>query len=194
MGDTRRPQIINGLLDAVVEKGLHNCNMSDVAKAAGVSRGALHYYFKDKNEMISTLVAHLRDTNFMKFRDTVSEVEDYFGQLKESLWFPVKAFGEQKVGLAKVWIELWGIAAYHPDVHDFILEAQTNLRKHFMKIINDGIKAGSFRSDVDPQSLASVLLATLEGLIVQWHFAPDTFSFPKALMAFEALLEQNLQP
>ncbi|WP_136795732.1 MULTISPECIES: TetR/AcrR family transcriptional regulator [Desulfosediminicola] len=35
-----------------VEKGVHNTSLSDVAKATGISKGTLYYYFSSKNDLI----------------------------------------------------------------------------------------------------------------------------------------------
>jgi AcrR family transcriptional regulator len=148
MGDTRRRQILEGLLKAVGEHGLQRCNMTNVAEAAGVSRGILHYYFKNKDEMIGALVAHLKESYLPDFRDQTSQIEGPQEQLNKSLWYPVQTFGQGGAALAKVWIEFWGLAAHHPEVHQFILDGQQALRAHFVEILKAGIDQGVFSDDI----------------------------------------------
>jgi AcrR family transcriptional regulator len=192
MADTRRPQILEGLLNAVADHGLHQCNMSDVAQAAGVSRGILHYYFKNKSEMIAALVGHLKDTKFYEFQSSIEKIDDHFERLKNSLWYPVLAFGKAGAPLAKVWIEFWGIATHYPEILSFIKGLQTELRNHFAAIIEEGKKANAFVQDADSAGIAAVLLATLEGMILQWHIDHEAVSFPGALLALEEMLKQYL--
>jgi TetR/AcrR family fatty acid metabolism transcriptional regulator len=194
MGDTRRRQILDGLLKAVGEHGLQRCNMTNVAEAAGVSRGILHYYFKNKDEMIGALVAHLKESYLPDFRDQTSQIEDPQEQLNKSLWYPVQTFGQGGAALAKVWIEFWGLAAHHPEVHQFILDGQQALRAHFVEILKAGIDQGVFSDDIRPEKLASVILAALEGMVLQWHFNPENFSFVGEMKALELLLESALKP
>jgi TetR/AcrR family fatty acid metabolism transcriptional regulator len=194
MGDTRRRQILEGLLKAVGEHGLQRCNMTNVAEAAGVSRGILHYYFKNKDEMIGALVAHLKESYLPDFRDQTSQIEDPQEQLNKSLWYPVQTFGQGGAALAKVWIEFWGLAAHHPEVHQFILDGQQALRAHFVEILKAGIDQGVFSDDIRPEKLASVILAALEGMVLQWHFNPENFSFVGEMKALELLLESALKP
>jgi TetR/AcrR family fatty acid metabolism transcriptional regulator len=194
MGDTRRRQILEGLLKAVGEHGLQRCNMTNVAEAAGVSRGILHYYFKNKDEMIGALVAHLKESYLPDFRDQTSQIEGPQEQLNKSLWYPVQTFGQGGAALAKVWIEFWGLAAHHPEVHQFILDGQQALRAHFVEILKAGIDQGVFSDDIRPEKLASVILAALEGMVLQWHFNPENFSFVGEMKALELLLESALKP
>jgi len=193
MGDTRRPQILEGLLQAVAERGFGACNMSDVAEAAGVSRGILHYYFKNKDEMIAALVAHLRDTNLFAFEET-TQVGNAWQKLQASLWYPVNAFGRGGIPLARVWVELWGLGPHHPDVHRFILDVQSALRAHFGKILQEGLDKKLFAAGMQPARLASVILATLEGLILQLLYDPEHFDFRANLSGLESMLEEYLKP
>lgn len=194
MGDVRRKQILEGLLEAVAERGLQNCNMSDVASAAGVSRGILHYYFKNKDEMISALVEHLKESKFPEFSAQTREAEDPWEQLATSLWYPVQNIGAGGAALARVWIEFWGMAAHHPDVHEFILGLQRQLREHYREILERGVASGAFSDRIRPAQTASVILGALEGLILQWHFDPEGLSFIKELKTLEQMLQRTLAP
>lgn len=194
MGDTRRRQILEGLLRAVGEHGLQRCNMTDVAEAAGVSRGILHYYFKNKDEMIGALVAHLKESYLPDFREQTKQIDNPKEQLNKSLWYPVQTFGQAGAALAKVWIEFWGLAAHHPAVHQFILDGQQALRAHFVEILKAGSDQGVFSSNIKPEKLASVILAALEGMVLQWHFNPENFTFVGEMKALELLLENALKP
>jgi AcrR family transcriptional regulator len=194
MGDTRRRQILEGLLKAVGEHGLQRCNMTDVAEAAGVSRGILHYYFKNKDEMIGALVVHLKESYLPDFQDQTKQIDDPKEQLNKSLWYPVQTFGQGGASLARVWIEFWGLAAHHPEVHQFINDAQAALRDHFLQILRAGIEKGVFNDKIKPEKLTSVILAALEGLVLQWNFNPENFSFVGEMKALELLLENALKP
>jgi len=193
MGDTRRKQILEGMLKAMAEQGLMKINMSDVAEAAGLSRGILHYYFKNKDEMIGALVAHLRDLHMLRFRSMTEKIEDSWQLLKDSLWYPVQAFGTGGAPLARVWIEFWGLASHHPEVHSFINEVQQELRRHFREILQAGIATGSFSVEIHPEHLASLILSVLEGSIVQWHMRPDTKLVSDNIGQLEKMLEKHLQ-
>jgi TetR/AcrR family transcriptional regulator, fatty acid metabolism regulator protein len=194
MGDTRRRQILEGLLRAVGARGLQRCNMTDVAEAAGVSRGILHYYFKNKDEMIGALVTYVKESYLPDFHDQTKQIDDPKEQLNKSLWYPVQTFGQGGATLAKVWIEFWGLAAHNPDVHQFVLDAQAALRAHFLEILRAGIEKGVFSNEIKPEKLASVILAALEGMVLQWHFNPENFTFVGEMKALELLLENALKP
>ncbi len=53
----KRRQIIDGARGVFLAKGFDAASMADIAKAAGVSKGTLYVYFKDKDELFGAIVA-----------------------------------------------------------------------------------------------------------------------------------------
>jgi AcrR family transcriptional regulator len=53
---------INGILNATVktlaQKGYDQATIADISKVANVARGALHYYFKDKEDLVTKALAN----------------------------------------------------------------------------------------------------------------------------------------
>ncbi|WP_248924597.1 TetR/AcrR family transcriptional regulator [Paenibacillus hamazuiensis] len=55
----RKEAIIRGALKVYVEKGYAAAEIGDVAERAGVARGLVYYYFKDKRELFRELFTHM---------------------------------------------------------------------------------------------------------------------------------------
>src|SRR4051794_7468047 len=52
----KRRQIVEGARQIFLARGFDAASMSDIAKAAGVSKGTLYVYFKDKEELFGAIV------------------------------------------------------------------------------------------------------------------------------------------
>jgi len=48
----KKDKIIKAGFDLICEKGYHNTNTAEIAKAAGVSTGIVYNYFKDKHDIL----------------------------------------------------------------------------------------------------------------------------------------------
>ncbi|MBZ4416774.1 TetR family transcriptional regulator [Myxococcus sp. RHSTA-1-4] len=57
--EERRQQIVAGLLKVMAERGYERASVGEIAKAAGLSPGLVHYHFSDKQEILLTLVEQL---------------------------------------------------------------------------------------------------------------------------------------
>ena len=57
--DERRQQIVEGLLKVMAARGYERASVAEVARAAGLTAGLVHYHFKDKQEILLGLVERL---------------------------------------------------------------------------------------------------------------------------------------
>ena len=48
----RKEQIVRATVECITKHGYHNFSMQDVARTAGVSKGIIHYYFLNKDELM----------------------------------------------------------------------------------------------------------------------------------------------
>lgn len=55
--EEKAERMMEATLAVLSKKGYENTTINDVADAAKVSRGLLHYYFKDKKDMVSKALA-----------------------------------------------------------------------------------------------------------------------------------------
>jgi len=57
--EERRQQIVAGLLKVMSERGYERASVAEIAKAAGLGPGLVHYHFRGKQEILLTLVEQL---------------------------------------------------------------------------------------------------------------------------------------
>ncbi len=157
----RRRTILRAAIDVFARKGYHGCRIADVAREAGVAYGLVYHYFKNKDELLETVV----ETGWSGF---VSRLRAVAEDESTSL--------EQKVhGVADVAFE-----AYRVDpraVKVLILEvarspAGTQIvsrQEAFLGTIRMAADmfrraqgAGELRADLDPMLCASLLFGAVE--------------------------------
>jgi AcrR family transcriptional regulator len=72
----KRQQIVDGAREVFLAQGFDAASMNDIARAAGVSKGTLYVYFKDKEQLFEAIVAaECRDHAEMVF-DAASGHDD----------------------------------------------------------------------------------------------------------------------
>jgi len=54
----QRQHIIDATDTLLYQKGFHHMSFSDIAQAAGLSKGNLYYYFKTKEEVLSSVISN----------------------------------------------------------------------------------------------------------------------------------------
>ena len=72
----RKKQITNAAYEVIAKKGYYNFTMLDIAGKAGVSSGLIHHYFKDKENMLVTLLREMQQDVRTSLEKTIADVPD----------------------------------------------------------------------------------------------------------------------
>ncbi|MCP2679920.1 TetR/AcrR family transcriptional regulator [Maricaulaceae bacterium NA33B04] len=75
MSEATRLKLIEATLDCLTERGYASTSTHEVAKRAGVTRGALNHHYANKAELIADAAAHLVRQRSIKIREATSNDE-----------------------------------------------------------------------------------------------------------------------
>ena len=73
--EDRPREICSAALDLFAERGFAGTRVDDIAARAGVSKGTLYLYFKDKEEIFSAVVRNTVAPNIAMIRDSIAAVD-----------------------------------------------------------------------------------------------------------------------
>ena len=59
VSEERKSQILDAAMNTFARMGFHKARMDDVAEEAGLSKGALYWYFKSKDAIIGAILDRL---------------------------------------------------------------------------------------------------------------------------------------
>ncbi len=114
--EERRIQILQALEKCLIKKPFHETSIKDIAEAAKVNHGSLHYYFTSKEDILLNFIEYIitqYKNDFLRFMDQNNN------EGKELLIEGMR-FGIQKItlnkNLSRLFIEIWSIANYNKKV------------------------------------------------------------------------------
>jgi AcrR family transcriptional regulator len=187
----RRAEIIEATFFCIALKGYSNITMQDIADSAGVSKGVIHYYFRNKEELFLSVFEKLvRDldvhiagraerarTPTEKIRAIISGV---FEKIRENKKFQV------------VLLDFWAHSTKNPTLRTANARQYARYRYLVKKIIANGIEEGHFKKS-DPDRVASALIGLIEGFTIQWIFDEKAFDLSGAQKATEEIILRSLK-
>ncbi|RYZ60121.1 MAG: TetR/AcrR family transcriptional regulator [Proteobacteria bacterium] len=186
----RKDQIVRATVDCITKHGYHNFSMQDVARTAGVSKGIIHYYFLNKDDLMMSVL------------DKVSgDIETIIAADMESISSPVEKL---KIFIAvtfdivrstkeyyQVNMDFWTQINQKKEVRQVVSRHYAKFRDSLSKVIEEGVKQGVFRQ-VNPQHQASIILATVDGVSLQWLFDEGAYDYPEIVKTASEGLLNNL--
>jgi TetR/AcrR family transcriptional regulator len=156
----KQDRIINAAIKEFAQKGYDSASTNEIVKEAGISKGLLFHYFKNKKQLFFFLFDYCYNLVADEFYKKVDLRErDFFKRIRQAV-------------LIKMDLQI-----KYPDILTFIQEAfmqdSAEIKDEFDKkkqelnavnigIIYDGIDLTKFRDDVDVQKILKVISWTFE--------------------------------
>lgn len=173
-----RDRILDAAEDVFYDKGVSNTSLNDVAQAAGVTRGAIYWHFKNKSDLFDAMCSRIR----LPIQDMIEDMADEktadpLGQLSKGCEFVMQQVVENP-HYRKVLTILFHKCEYL-DATDPIHIYQKNWLLHgigTMQHVLENAKAKKQLPDDLDIHMASILLhVTFDGLLNSWLFMPESF-------------------
>lgn len=171
----RKDQIVRATVDCISKYGYHNFSMQDVAQAAGVSKGIIHYYFLNKDElMMSVLDKVAGDIE----RILIKDMEESSDPVKRLEIFISTCF--QIVRKTKEYyqvnMDFWTQINQNEEIRKTIAAHYAKFRQTATQVIQDGIEKKVFKP-VKAHEFASFMIAGIDGVSLQWLFDDKAFEY-----------------
>ena len=190
-GSDKRIQILEALNRCLQNKPFDKTSIKDIARAADVNHGLLHYYFKSKEDILIQYIDYVIDhyRNMVKERFSDKELE---GIDKKKLVQEFFMFTHDRItldrSLSKVFIEIWEIAVYHPAVKAKLQGAY----QEWMDVLSNMLTP--LNNDIDLSRRTSfAMVAFLEGMaLFSIILDPDSKEFKKILSGFQSKIMDML--
>lgn len=188
-GEDSRRGLMRVAIDCFARYGYQATSIDRIAKAAGVTKGALYYHFKDKEDLLFEAVRN-RVGQFE--RRVVGDVAAETRDAAESLRKVARACLEHatKSNHRRFIVTLMVEAL---DTNDRLSQQfrtmMNGFRQYLIDVIRAGQKSGLFRKNVDAALAAQIYAATVMGAEIQYYQDPDKVDLGRVLDAF---LEQFL--
>lgn len=169
--DQRRQELIRATYLEVAEKGYSAVTLQDIAKRAGVSKGATLYYFATKEDLflgaLEWAVAH----HHGRMHAAIEAANGPMGKLQAMLG-TVFCSAQEARQFFLAYTDFISIGIRNKRFHDLNAKFYQGCEGHNREIIQAGIQTGIFRP-VNVDDACSMIRALIDGLMMQWFFASE---------------------
>lgn len=163
----RRQDILNAALNCFVENGFDGTSLRQIAVRAHMTHAGLLHHFESKEALVAALLQRRdeRDSELAKqFAREAGEDEGRAPAL-----FALLAHNRASPGEMRFWSELFAAASRpdHPS-RTYYAARYASLRTLMETVFQRRAEAGALREGVQPELIAMLLPAVLDGLQSQW--------------------------
>jgi len=184
IGDIRREELTLAAMKCLAAKGYDRVTLDDVTKEAGLSKGIASYYFRNREDLLISVIQRMWDNMVAMTRKVwdipeeegeegkkvYSRVKDHFSDpeidlvaiIKDGIRFVINWIHENQ-HVVRVIMEFWCqvprnalITELNHSMHDYLVSIST-------AVIHEGGKRGIFKK-VNPRMAAYVLISSMTGI------------------------------
>ena len=162
--------VCSAALELFVAQGYEYTSISQIAARAGLTKGAVYFYFKDKAELLERL---LDDANQVSFRSIIDAMQLHAGSPKRQLVSFVNktaAVGvEHREHMLLPVLMAVEFAGSAQPVARTVRQIYADWTAALESVVKEGQSTGDIEPSLDPSGTAIALVALVDGLLLQWH-------------------------
>jgi AcrR family transcriptional regulator len=165
-------RIVDAMRTSVGERGTAGSTFDEVARAAGVSRGLLHYYFGTKEKLLVEVVRRDCDVRLELLDARLADArtaDDFVAGLVTSLDDLVR----DDPGFVTLIFELFTLSCRNEEIAVEFAELLRRQRERLSELLRAKAAAGVLRLRAEPDALVDVLFSLGDGVALRMLAEPD---------------------
>jgi AcrR family transcriptional regulator len=161
----KRENILNCALEEFALLGLNNSSLNKIIEKAGISKGAMYYYFDDKKDLYSTCMNWIMDEVFtdMDLEFTSNNKIDFWIELNELLYNLFIKMVENPLKMAFV-MKSFSSGDFNSMIPDTSNDIIMKTFKWCEQLVNFGQNIEAIRNDLPTDLIVKVMLSMMTSL------------------------------
>jgi AcrR family transcriptional regulator len=164
-GQRSRDRILQAALDLIIEAGIDQVRLAEIARRAGMSSGQVMYYFASKEHILLETLAWQEHQDTVRRQAALAKVTGAWRQLERFIELYLPASHPDPSWI--LWLEAWARAPHNKDVSRFLEELLNLWRDDLTAIIARGVEEGAFDPPAAMGDFTLRFIALLDGLALQ---------------------------
>ena len=170
----RREEILSEARQIVATHGMHGLTTKTLARATGVTEGALYRHFEGKNDILLGLIDDIEETLFEALEDAQEEGGSVLERLERLLEAHL-SYSERRKGVSFVVISevlLNGDRRLKHRMHAVI----DRYLRLVQALLEKGVAEGQVKPNIEPSAAALAFFGLIQATITLWRFSSTELS------------------
>jgi AcrR family transcriptional regulator len=144
---SRRDELLVLAATMFAERGLRATTVRDIADSAGILSGSLYHHFKSKEQMVEEVLRDFLDWLFDRYQEIIATEPNPLERLKGLFMASFEAIEHRHAQVVIYQDEAKRLTSLPQ--FDFVETRNREQRKMWLDLLNEGVKQGYFRPDID---------------------------------------------
>jgi TetR/AcrR family fatty acid metabolism transcriptional regulator len=161
----KRDLILRAAIDTFAARGFFQAQVADVARAAGVAAGTVYLYFRSKDDLLISIFERTMREAIAEGRAALEGVADPRERLARVARLHLERLGRDRDLAVVFQVELRQSTKFMERFSSTFLRDYIGMIR---QAVVDGQKAGLFRQDINPTTVAKMFFGALDEMATNW--------------------------
>lgn len=180
-------------LTVFARSGFDRATVDEVVREAGFSKGAFYVHFESKEDLFWAMLEERISRQQDAFRQAVEHAQPVAENVRATL-SGVFGLVENDPLFGSLFMEFGAHASRNEKVRLRLAAMYERWRKVIVETLAASRRAGRIREDIDLEFIATVLIAAVEGSIIQSRLAPEAVRLDEMVEPLTRTLADWLAP
>jgi AcrR family transcriptional regulator len=190
--ETAERAILEAAKTIVAERGLDELTLNEAGETAGYSRALPAHYFGTKSALLAALADDIMAKYVVRVREAVTPSEGLDG-LCERVAFYIDD-GCRKPKSLRAFQAILGGGLTRPELSPLVKRLNAESIDGLATLIKRARDKGEIRADARPRAEASIILASMRGVMFQWLIDPNHVSLSRVRDTLISSIRTSLLP
>jgi TetR/AcrR family transcriptional regulator, fatty acid metabolism regulator protein len=167
----KRERILAAAEDVFTRKGLAGASIAEIARQARVTDSVIYQFFKGKEDLLFSIAGERMPPVLALLEESLQGIRDAVSMLSKTIWFHLH-YHQTNPGFARL------LVLECRSHSDFYLSTGYALVREYaavmVRILEDGVKDGVFRDDVDMRLVRDIIFGTLDFEVLSFLVTGET--------------------
>jgi AcrR family transcriptional regulator len=173
-GAEMRERILKEAIKLFLHKGFQGTSIKDITDAVSLTKGAIYWHFRSKNELLETILDEWEKLFLSNLIKTVDSIEgDFLAKFKGYQRYSAQfALNHSDLCLA---FDILGaeITGSGMQAEERIRRIGRNYHQFIVKLLDEGKRDGWIDEKCETSVQAHVIIAMHKGILVEWYMKRD---------------------
>jgi TetR/AcrR family fatty acid metabolism transcriptional regulator len=188
-----REAIIRESIKLFLSNGYRGTSVKEITEAAGIGRGTLYWYFRSKDEILTSIFEKWETEFVQGLIKAVNDREGNFIAKYKAFHKYATEFARDQRELAIVFNTLLNEIVGTDSEPGKVVRGVYGRYWHFLeRMLEDGKEDGSVRQDLDAALYAHVIIASHTGMLVEWFVVGEALDVGPFVRTFRDMILRSV--
>lgn len=192
-GKHTRERIVEAAAELFRKNGFHSTSLSQILKEAGLTKGGFYFHFKSKEELGDAVIDYMREYWIKNVLNEVAKESGALAKIERMFDIMIKTHESNAFhGCALLAVLTAEMMEVEEHFSNRLRKIYLNWKESIVAILEQGKREGLFKSWVNPDSLALLMIGAMQGSTMMAHLDPEHLDLSWLFKSLRSLLLEGV--